>query len=277
MEMNKIFQLCESMQDEADINKLDKNRFKANTKYDGERVIAVKKGEDILLINRRGNIINNKFSEVVRALKNLDKNFIIDGEIISIDGNFNKLQRRALTKDAGKIKKLEAEIPVKYMIFDILSINDKSIMQETLRTRLNYLKELFLNPTESLELVEYGEINVLLQKAKDKNLEGIVIKDMEGVYENKRSKNWYKHKLFKEITITITGFTDNPAGIRATANDGTALQIAGHHSDEVKAVMKDKGYATIIVQYLEKTKEDKLRFPSFRGICSLQNQGEVLN
>jgi len=261
-----IFMLCNSCQDEKELANFDRNKWKANTKFDGHRVMAIKKDEDIILFNRNGNIVTRKFKEVAEGMKGL-KNCMIDGEIISIDGDFNRLQKRALTKDLGKLAILEKEIPVKLMVFDILVLENKVIRNEPLRQRLIYLRELLKdNKNESIELVEYGEIDEMLIKAIESKGEGIVIKDMEASYEAKRSKNWLKHKLFSETTITITGFTENPAGIRATDDKGNICQIAGHNTIEVLAKMKEQGYCEIRVQYLEKTKENRLRFPSYKGV-----------
>lgn len=266
--MNKdVLMLCESIHNEAEVLKLDNKKFIANIKYDGCRVMAIKKGEDIILFGRGNTIYNSKFKEVVEELKQIKEDFIIDGEIISYDNNFGKLQKRVLTKDFKKIEKLQKEIPIKYMIFDIISIRDNNIMNEILSERLIILNDLFNNYSfKNLELVEYGDISLMLQRAKDKNGEGIIIKDRNGTYESKRSKNWIKYKLFKETTLTITGFTENPAGIRGTDNNENAVQISGHNANEVKAVMEKNGYCDILVQYLSISKDGKMRFPSYRGL-----------
>jgi len=266
--MNKdILMLCESIHDEADVLKLDNKKFIANIKYDGCRVMAIKKGEDIVLFGRGDTIYNSKFKEVVEELKQIKEDFIIDGEIISIDDDFGKLQKRVLTKDLKKIAQLQKDIPIKYMIFDIISIDGRSIKDEALKNRIEILNDLFKNYSfNNIESVEYGDISLMLQKAKDKNGEGIIIKDINGTYESKRSKNWIKYKLFKETTLTITGFTENNAGIRGTDNEDNAVQISGHNSDEVKAVMEKNGYCEILVQYLSISKDGKMRFPSYRGL-----------
>jgi len=269
-EPKDIFMLCESIATEQELSKYFNNlNYKGNFKFDGERVMACKKGEDIILFNRRGNIITYKFSEVVKALSLIKSDFMIDGEVISFDNDFTKLQSRALTKDKVKIAELEKTIPVKFMIFDILSIGEKIIMKEPLKQRLCYLQELLAeNKDNHLEMCAYGDIKSLLSLAIEKEGEGIIVKDMNGSYENKRSKNWYKYKLFKEMTITITGFSDNPKGIRATDDLGNAVQIAGFQSNEVKQKLEQEGCATISVQYLAKTKDNRLRFPSFRGLIN---------
>ena len=270
-EPKDIFMLCESIKTEGELFNLDTGKYKANYKFDGERVIAVKKGEDIVLFNRLGNIITYKFSEVVNDLRHIPKDFMIDGEIISMDNDFNKLQRRALTKQLDKIKQLEKEIPVKYMIFDIISIGDNILMRKPLRERLTYLNELLdelISDSNHLELVEYGEIKDLLNRAIENDGEGIVVKNMEGEYESRRSRNWFKYKLFKETTITITSYTENNAGIRVTDEKGfIACQIAGFQSREVKELIDKRGYCNINIQYLSKSNEGKYRFPSYRGIA----------
>lgn len=270
MKPQDIFMLCESQQDKKEIDKLDKSVWKGNLKFDGERVMSVKKGTEVILFNRRGNIITSKFNEVVEAFKKIPFDFVIDGEIIDFTNNFNLLSRRALTKDKDKIKQLETEIPVKFMAFDILSFGEKGyrLMNEPLHERLRVLTDIMtFNQSKNLELVEYGEIDDMLSRAVKDNGEGIVIKNMNGVYESKRSKNWIKHKLFKETTITITGFTENNAGIRATDKDNFIVcQIAGEQSLKVKEIINKKGSCEVYIQYLSKSQEGKFRFPSFRGI-----------
>jgi hypothetical protein len=116
-------------------------------------------------------------------------------------------------------------------------------------------------------MVLYDDIDNLLAMAIEENGEGIVIKNMDGCYESKRSKNCYKHKLFKETTITITGYEINNAGIRATDDKQNAVQISGKQSEEVKFLLDTKGMAIANIQYLEKTKDERFRFPSFRGLA----------
>ena len=269
-EPKDIFMLADSISNEQELVKMDRNRYKANIKYDGVRCMAMKKGEDLILLGRRGSIMNKNFSEVVAELKQIKQDFMIDGEIISLDNDFTKLQSRALTKDAVKIRELEKKIPVKFMAFDVVKYGEVVVMNEPLRARLDYLNRLFKdNIFNHLEVVSYDDIDNMLSIAIESNGEGIVVKDMNAVYESKRSKNWYKYKLFKETTLTITGFTENNKGIRATDKDNNAVQIAGHHAQEVmRAMERNDGEAIINIQYLTQSKEGRYRFPSYRGLAN---------
>jgi DNA ligase-1 len=262
-----LFMLCGSVT-EKELKNYKNNSFIANVKYDGCRMMCIKKGEDIIMFSRNGNIITYKFPEVLEEVKKIEGDFIIDGEIISFCGNFNKLQKRALTKNLNKIKQLVNEIPVRFMVFDILSYKGDYIIDKPLKERIKLLRDLFID-NNYIQMCEYGDIDKLLKEVIDKNGEGIIIKNLNGVYEpSKRSNNWLKYKLFKETTITITGYTENFKGIRATTDEGIAVQIGGFQSNEVKNILDSKGYCDINIQYLSKSDEGKFRFPSYRNIVN---------
>jgi len=262
----KDFMLCHSTNEE-DAMKLDNTRWKANYKWDGERIVAIVDKGSVLLINRRTRIKNEQFKEIVEELKSLP-DCILDGEIISKDNNFNKLQSRAGTQDEFKLALKEKSVPIDYMIFDILMLDSKLLTAEPLNIRIDKLNCLFdgLGEFKHLKVCEYGDISRLLQEAKDKDMEGIIVKDMEGRYESRRSRLWLKLKLWKEDIITINRYTTNNAGIRAETKDGIAVQISGVQSLEVKQKLDAGKEVDIYIQYLEKTKENKFRFISYRGM-----------
>ena len=255
------FMLCEKIT-EKEIPFL-KGEYKAQIKMDGERIVAFIENGEVALINRRGKICNMHFREVVEALKLLP-NCILDGEIISYDNDFQKLQSRALTTNPFKQMELQKTIPVRYMIFDILKANEKDLRNLPLKERLKYLPVALISPF--LELVEYDEVNNMVMIAREQNCEGIIIKDMNGIYEGRRSKNWLKFKFFQEQEMLIISAIQNPAGYRCEDKEGNAVQIAGRQSLEVIRQLNEKGQVNIIVQYLTKSKEGRMRFPSYRGL-----------
>lgn len=262
-----LFMLCESIQEPSELAKLDRARWKANIKYDGERVMAVKEGSEVILFNRRGNTISFKFREVVEALKEINSDFIIDGEIISLDNNFNNLQRRALTKDIKKIAELEKSIPIKYMVFDILKFGKDILMKEPLRNRLSCLNSLIKN-NNAIELCEYGEIDDMLSRAIKNNGEGIVIKDMNGLYEGKRSKLWFKHKLRLERFITFSIYGINNKGLRLSDEKDNAIQMSQMElKDEIINRIERDGYVKCEVECLGVFESGKMRQPTFKRLC----------
>jgi len=262
MVTKKDFMLCHST-DEKESSTLDPEVWKANYKWDGERIIAIVDKGSILLLNRRGLFKNAQFREVIEELKTLP-DCILDGEIISKDNNFNKLQSRAGTQDVNKLALLEKTIPVDYMVFDVLMAEGKLLTQEKLKDRIKHLN--LIQNFEHLKPCVYGNIQIMLESAKQKSMEGIIIKNMNSPYLNKRSWDWLKLKLWKEAEININSYTINNAGIRTEDSLGNAVQISGSQSEGVKKILDTQGYATIYVQYLEKTVNGKMRFPSYRGL-----------
>jgi ATP-dependent DNA ligase len=265
------FMLCDSVTE--DIAKtMPDSLYVANRKYDGERIIAVVQNGQVALMNRRGFIKNLQYEEVVEDLKAMP-NCILDGECISFDDNFNRLQRRSGTKNTAKQKILMKEIPVKYMVFDILQLDGKVLTGLMLRDRVTKLQGVFNNfntyfsdRKPFVEMAEYEPINQMLGKAHTEDREGIIVKTWNGIYEGKRSKAWLKCKFFLEKTIKICSYTVNPAGIRTEDKDGNAVQISGGQHVHVKQLLDSQGEVEIYVQYLEMTADNRMRFPSFRGL-----------
>ena len=267
----KDFMLCQNVTEE-DALKLNTERWKANYKWDGERIIAVVDKGQVLLVNRRGLFKNAQFMEVVNELVTLP-DCILDGEIISKDNNFNKLQSRAGTRDKSKLAMKEKDTPIDFMIFDLLKVDGEMLLAEPLGRRVEELKALFVGKNfDNLKVCEYGEIKTMLDYAKVNNMEGIIVKDMFGCYEGRRSKLWLKLKLWKEATITIKTYTTNNAGIRAETADGIAVQIAGEQCQEVKKILDTGKEVDIYIQYLERTVENKYRFISYRGMVEEQKK-----
>lgn len=262
-----IFQLCNSINEVEALNKgLNNPNYLANIKFDGERIIAIVLDEDVILMNRRGKVCNIHFREIVEDLKKLP-NCILDGEIISLDDDFNMLMKRAMTKTLHKLKDLEKEVPVKYMVFDCLKIDNTDIRHKPLSDRIIGLNGLFhgLNFT-SLELAEYGDIKDMLAKAKKEDREGLIIKDMTACYESRRTDNWKKLKRWCEGTLKAIKYEENPKGITLEDDKGNRVSCLGEQSKEVKHILDSKGEVKVYVQYLEKTADDRMRFPSFRGL-----------
>jgi ATP-dependent DNA ligase len=259
------FMLCEKTSKEELFN-LDRDRFKAQVKIDGERIKATIHKGNVEMINRRNLDKSNHYLEVAEELKLLP-NCTIDSEVITFDDDFNKLQRRALTKDIMKQKLLRNIIPVKMVVFDILELNGKDLRNLPYSERLEMLDSLNLNRFKHIEKIKTYEIDICYDIAKESSREGVVAKDMYSVYEYRRSNSWKKFKFFKEGILRVIRYTENPKGITAEDEKGERVAILGEQSRGVKDTINNKGYCNIDVQFLtESADTGKKRFISFRGI-----------
>ena len=96
--------------------------------------------------------------------------------------------------------------------------------------------------------------------------EGIIVKDMESKYEERRSHSWLKCKFFKKITLTLKKYERNNAGIRCEDNDGNVVQVSGLQHQKVREQIDNEGECKVKVQYLEMTQKGRLRNPSYVGL-----------
>ncbi len=270
IDYKKIFMLANSTNEEEALKLNDKD-YTANIKFDGERILAVIIDNEVILVNRRGKICNFHFEEIVEDLKEIkDTNCILDGELISVDDDFTKLQSRAMTKTPSKIKELTKTIPLKYMVFDVLKVDTRELFSSKLKDRIIELENLFMGKKfKHTEMAKYKPIAEMLEQAKQEKREGIMVKDLNGLYESKRSDNWKKLKFWNEIDIIFDKYEDNPNGIKVFSKDRIIeCQVGGvDNSKEVRDLIDKNGEVELTIQYLTKNPvTKKLRFPSYKKV-----------
>src|SRR4051812_48980443 len=92
-------------------------------KFDGFRCLAFRKEKQVLLQSKAGQPLGRYFPELVESLSKLDTNqFVIDGEIVigrAGHFSFEDLLMR-IHPAASRIKKLSAETPATFLVFDLL-------------------------------------------------------------------------------------------------------------------------------------------------------------
>ena len=124
---------------------------------------------------------------------------VLDGEMVALapDGTprFELLQR--------------GEVPVTYVIFDVLSIDGRDTMGLPYEDRRRLLADL-VEPGDHWIVPAHhvGGGQALLQAARDRSLEGIVAKRLGSTYQpGKRSPAWRKVKVRREQELVIGGWT----------------------------------------------------------------------
>ena len=261
----KVFMLCNSTTEEL-LTNIIKEDWTANIKFDGERILAIVQNKQVILMNRRSAICNKAFPEIVTELSKLN-DCILDGEIISLNDNFDELQKRALTKSQAKIDELVKKIPVKYMIFDILKQGVNEVKNNSLSERIAILKKIDFSKLNNIEVAEFDEVDKMIKKAKKEDREGVVLKHLTSDYESCRSGYWLKYKFFEEGQLEVIKYEINPRGITCEDKDGNRVAVLGEQSKEVIGEIDKNKKALVNIQFLERTKEGRYRFPSFRGLA----------
>jgi DNA ligase 1 len=185
-------------------------------KYDGERIIAVRDGNEISLWTRRNIQASYKFPEIVEALnKNIEgTNWILDGEM-TVHGGFRQLLNRNV-EDRFKIGLLSKKNPATYNIFDIINFEGEDLTKKPLIERKGILIR-NVHPNDRLEIVPFPEVDKPVEQFHEylKNgFEGAVIKNTYSKYEpGKRSDQWLKIKKGDTVDVYIIGATKSTGSI----------------------------------------------------------------
>lgn len=174
-------------------------------KLDGTRCVAVKRGSQVKLINRRGDDYTERFPELVAEISQLEGDLTLDGEITSRD--FSTLAGRAHLQDTFRIELLSKLQPCDYCVFDLLEVDGKDLTSLPLRQRKLQLR-LRVSDNERLHLVLPQPLDVLLREVEAKRIEGVVAKHPESPYEFRRSPYWIKFRKEENEDLPIIGYED---------------------------------------------------------------------
>lgn len=244
-----------------DIKKYHLKGYIAQEKKDGCRCLAICSGEFVTLKGRTGTDYTSKFPEVVEELKGFVG--VLDGEIMC--DTFEHTSSRVHTENKLKGRLLAEQYPSKLSVFDLIEVNNQDIRHLPQLERLKLLWKCLQDKRYVVKLPFSYDLVDMWEKAVKNAWEGIIIKNLNGKYEEKRSWNWIKIK--KEVTrdILVDKYTLNSAGIRAEG-EGLAVQITGSNSQIVKNKIDTTGSCKIEVKGLEITENNKIRQIVFKDI-----------
>src|SRR6267143_4211904 len=182
-------------------------------------MMAARRGAEVELYGRSGQLITGRYPDLVRALLALPmEHFLIDGEIVALDESgrpsFQRLQPRMALTNPREIESAAARIPVEGIFFDCLALGGHDLRRLPLTRRKECLRLLVppLGPVHYVDHVQ-GHGQDFLEAAVEQRLEGIVAKRAGGAYEGGRSRDWIKIKGERRQEVVIGGYTD-PQGSR---------------------------------------------------------------
>jgi bifunctional non-homologous end joining protein LigD len=179
-------------------------------KLDGYRALAIKSARSIQIRSRNNNDFSPKYPSIVKALRSLPNETVLDGEIVALGEagkpSFNLLQ------NAGSS-------PVFYYVFDVLVLAGKNVTQEPLEQRRALLKEKVLpklsDPVREAPALD-GSLKHIIKSVKHYGFEGVVAKRRDSVYEaGRRSGAWRKMRVNQGQEFVIGGYTPSPSSFDA--------------------------------------------------------------
>ncbi len=174
-------------------------------KFDGIRAQLHRTAQRVEIFSRDLRRITSQFPELADQARNFLEELIIDGEIIACQEDrrltFFDLQRRlGRTSDGTDLfARAAADVPVAFVIFDLLWLNGQSLLKTPLRERRRHLDGLRLPSQFQIARVtpahSVADIEQTFQQARRRLNEGLMIKDPESFYlPGTRGMFWFKLK-----------------------------------------------------------------------------------
>jgi len=286
----------------------DDKQWVFETKWDGFRLIAEKRGKIVRLWSRNGIDVTSRYAVLLPALQKIKGSCVIDGELCALDAHgrsrFQLLQNALNTNER-----------LLYVVFDALFVGGKDIRKKPLLERKQSLKALL--PRDSLlryseHVPEFGKRE--FAKAQRAHEEGVMAKRAAGLYySGRRTREWLKFKAVQEQEVVIVGYTEPRrsrkyfgslvlavrdqgrkrwvyAGRVGTGFDTAALKSLYEQMQPLRTdkkpfdqKVKDEAATTWLipklvgeVKFAEWTREGEMRHPAFLGLRSDKKAMDVV-
>jgi bifunctional non-homologous end joining protein LigD len=279
-------------------------------KYDGYRIIGRKAGDEVTLFSRSGLDWTVRFPAIASALLTFPaESALIDGEVAFVLPNgitdFKSLQEHIDSPHPS----------IRYFVFDLLWLDGKDLRKKPLKERRALLAKLMSEKGISNYLVyaDYveGSGPEFFKQACAAGLEGVVSKRADAPYRSGRGRDWLKVKCKRGEEFVIGGYNRSDVKGKPFSSlllgtfDGDKLIYSGKVGtgfdsadldrlarkfkplerskspfEEVPAPER-KGAVWLEpklvaqVEFTERTRDGRLRHPSFQGLREDKSAREV--
>jgi DNA ligase-1 len=228
-----------------DLDTIHPEEWMAEWKWDGIRAQLIKRGNHYFLWSRGEELITDHFPEF-SVIGEASQDMVLDGEIVPWKHDaplpFNALQKRISRKKPGK--KILEEIPVRYIIYDIMEYQGRDIRVEAFSYRRKVLEavaETIQHPVITVSpILPFGTVGSLDIFRKESHLtgaEGLMLKRKTGIYHTGRKRGdmwkWKKDPYSADVVLIYA-----QKGHGRRANLFSDFTFAVWDGDELMPVMK---------------------------------------
>jgi DNA ligase-1 len=229
----------------------------AEPKYDGVRIQAQKRGDEVWLFTRRLENVSNAFPEIAAGMREqvLANEVILDGEAVGYDPRTGRpvpLQETARRRRVHGVEAAAQQIPVRYNAFDILGLDGTDLTPRPNQERVDHLARVVKTAVNGTILVAPrtpiktpADLDRHLAKMLAEGLEGTVAKKDDAPYAaGARTYNWIKLKreyapdVADTFDVVVVGYFDG-RGRRASLGIGAFLgAVYDPNSDRFRTVSR---------------------------------------
>jgi bifunctional non-homologous end joining protein LigD len=185
-------------------------------KWDGIRVLLWIDGGRPRAESRNGNDVTISFPELREMAEAVGSDqVVLDGEMVALDDEgrprFSRLQRRMHISNAREAAAAAAKYPASMIVFDVLHLNGRSLLDETYDERRKILEGLGLaGPSWGVTPAFTADPgDQVMRTAVEIGMEGVVAKRRSSTYRpGVRSRDWIKTKHERTQEVVIGGWSD---------------------------------------------------------------------
>jgi len=290
-------------------------------KWDGVRAVVYVDGGRPRVLSRNDRDVTTSYPELRVLAESLGSHkVILDGEIVAFDErgrpSFEALQARMHVTNPTQVRRLSQQVPATFLIFDVLYLDGRVLLDEPYVERRRVLESLELSgPSWQTPPHFEGGGRDVWQASKQQGLEGVIAKKLDSrYYAGKRSDCWIKVKNLQTQEVIVGGWkpgegrrknafgslligVPGPDGLEYVGHVGTGFTDAMlRELEEMLAPLarKDSPFATEVprlhakdahwvdpqvvgeVAFGEWTKAGILRHPRWRGLRPDKTPGDVV-
>ncbi len=237
----------------------DPGHWALEMKWDGVRALAYIERGQVRLMSRTERDITVAYPELARlGAATSHKQLLLDGEIVVFgEGGwpeFEALQPRMHVSSASQAALLAGQTPVTYLVFDLLQLDGRPLLDLEYTQRRALLEELALAGPywQTPPWFPGGDFGAVLAVSEAHRMEGVVAKRLDSRYvPGVRTGNWRKIKNVRNQEAVVAGYkpgkgnrTGQVGSLLIGVNDASGLVYAGHvgtgFTDETLRLLGDK-------------------------------------
>jgi bifunctional non-homologous end joining protein LigD len=213
-------------------------------KWDGMRALTFVEGGQLRVQSANERDVTVSWPELAGLADALPvEAAVLDGELVATDDegrpSFGRLQQRMHITSAVEAARRANEVPVSYVVFDLLHLDGHDTMALPLFDRRRLLEQV-LEPAPRWRVSPVHDDGPLLLEAADASgLEGVVAKLADSRYEpGGRTRAWRKVKVRRHQEVVVGGWLPGEGnrtgrlgallvGVHDAPGDGSPLRYAG--------------------------------------------------
>lgn len=284
------------------VDAFDHRDWRWERKEDGDRMRVDVGPETIRLMSRSGNDKTAQFPDLMQffafCVPYQLAPFSMDGEVVSATGlSFQEFNQRRMNRTED-VDEFARDLPAKFVAFDLLSSSGVDLRGLPLYERRKQLDDIVRRmvgeTNRELPAVElsaqYAFGTLLFEKACKEGWEGVVGKDINGMYKPHGRNDWVKVKRWLEGEFECIGYTQGTGKREKLFGALVVRSLDGKLNAEVGTGFNDAALSELLeymlarrhgartdcqvwpvipfkvnVKYVEVTNANSLRFPVYLG------------